>query len=253
MAETGSCTIGSSGYTGPVCLPSDPTAEDHAACIEKIDTADISEIPEIPDNVIVPVAPTVKDITTEVIGGTGAFDVFMRAGANQLQEQYLQGRIKGAEYASAYIEMMKLMMEQAAAFTVKKFETEMAGALFQGQYMKTMYDAITAEHAANKMIADAYLTSVQACELPLNGSADRILKGEQSKAQAKTVDLYDRQITGFDDKDKNDVFKTVMDSWAVQGVEIVEDPTESVSNTLLAESITKVLQDTLDKAGIDRV
>ena len=249
---TGKCATTSTGYTGPTCLPGDADAEDHADCIDDIGTADISDIPDLPSGIKAPVAPTVNDVTTEVIAGTGAFDSFMRAGSNQLQSQYDAGRIKGAEYAQAYIAMMQLMMEQANMFVIKKFEAETAGAMFHAQYMTAAFGALTAEHSANKMIADAYLTSIQACELPINGSQDRILKAEQAKAQSKTVDLYDRQSKGFDEKNTEGIFKIIMDSWAAQGVEITSTQTDSVLNILsktnvggigLDERVAKMMDD----------
>ena len=248
MAE-GKCTSDEiQDYTGPVCPPGETIAIDHTSCIEDIrspdnvDEVSIDDLPDLPDDVTAPEAPTVEDVTTEIINGTGAFDVFMRAGSNQLQSQYDKGRIKGADYASAYIQMMELMMTQANMFVLKKFETEMAALLFKPQYLKAAFDAIAAEETvnkvktdtyllieqANKIIKDAYLTSVQSCELPLNSSADRVLKEQQSKAQAKTVDLYDRQITGFDEKNTEGIFKIIMDAWAAQGVEITSNQAESV-------------------------
>ena len=242
---TGKCKTTDTNYTGPICLPGDAVSKDHTECLEDIDTADISKIPALPAGVTPPVTPTVAAVTTEVINGTGAFDVFMRAGSNQLQSQYEAGRIKGAEYAQAYIAMMQLMMEQANMFVIKKFEAETAGAMFHAQYMTAAFGALTAEYQANKMIADAYLTSIQACELPLNGSQDRILKAEQAKAQAKTVDLYDRQIEGFTEKNTEGILKIVMDSWAAQGVEITSTQADSVLGSLkdtnLDTRITKIL------------
>ena len=226
------CTPGNSKYTGPACPPDDATGANHDECFSKIPRADISDVPDLPSDITPPEAPSSSDITEEVLSGGGVFDSFMRAGSNQLQSQYDAGRIKGADYAAAYIQMMELMMTQANMFVLKKFESEVAASMFKAQYQKAMFDVITAEYQANKMIADAHLTSVQACELPLNSAADRILKEEQAKAQAKTVDLYNRQIKGFDEKNTEAIFKIIMDAWAAQGVEITAIQADSVLNSL---------------------
>ena len=52
-------------------------------------------------------------VTEEKIDGKGVFDKYMRAGGNQLDVQYKAGRIKGKEYADAFMSMMELMMTQA--------------------------------------------------------------------------------------------------------------------------------------------
>ena len=234
--------------TGPVCPPDVATAVDHLECMEKIDKANFEDLPELPSSIVPPEAPSLKDVTTELVDGTGAFDVFMRAGSAQLQTQYDAGRIKGKEYAEAFISMTQLMMEQANGFVLKRFESEMAAIMFNSQYIESAYKAITAENQANKTIADAYLTAVQACELPLNGAQDRILKAEQAKAQAKTVDLYDRQIDGFDEKNSEGIFKIIMDAWAAQGIEITSTQADSVMDSLqnhgqLNARITKMMND----------
>lgn len=238
--------------TGPKCPPDKAAdrAKDHSSCMDNIDKPDLGDIPELPSDVTKPKAPGVGDVTEVVIDGSGAFDVFMRAGATQLQTQYDAGRIKGADYAAAYIQMMELMMTQAVAFIAKKFEIETSAALFESQYFKSAFDALTAKYAAGKMIADSHLTMVQACELPLNGAADRILKEEQAKTQAKSVDLYDRQIKGYDEKHLESVFKTTMDAWAAQGVEITSSQADSVIDDLKRGHLNGKIDRLLRSVGI---
>lgn len=238
--------------TGPNCPPESIENEiiNSQQCIDQVGNVDIGDLPELPTDVTPPDAPTVGDITEVVLDGNGAFDVFMRAGSAQLQSQYDAGRIKGADFAAAYIQMMQLMMTNATQFVLKKFEVEMAGEMFKVQYLKGAYDAITAEYTANKMMADAYLTKVQACELPLNSAADRILKEEQAKSQAKSVDLYDRQIKGFDDKNQEGIFKIIMDSWAAQGVEITSNQADSVLENLNKGRLDSRILNIMNENGI---
>ena len=244
--------MGATCSTGPKCPPdsADKRVKDHSSCIDSIDKPDLGDIPELPGDVTQPKAPGIDDITEVVLDGAGAFDIFMRAGAAQLQSQYDAGRIKGADYASAYIQMMELMMTQAVAFIAKKFEIETSAALFESQYFKAAFDALTAKYAAGKMIADSHLTMVQACELPLNGAADRILKEEQAKTQAKSVDLYDRQIKGYDEKHLESVFKTTMDAWAAQGVEIIATQADSELEDLKRGKLNGKIDRLLNSVGI---
>ena len=238
--------------TGPNCPPKDIYEEvaHNNQCINNIEDADLGDIPNLPSDVTPPEPPEISDVTEVLISGSGAFDVFMRAGSTQLQTQYDAGRIKGADFAAAYVQMMQLMMTSAIEFVLKKFETEMAGELFKSQYMKAAFEALTAQQSANKMIADAYLTKVQACELPLNSAADRILKEEQAKAQAKSVDLYDRQIQGFDDKAQESILKIIMDSWAAQGVEITATQADSVLASLNGNCLDARVLKMMEEYGI---
>ncbi len=196
------------------CLTSDSSFEVSGSCgvknlpLPDLDKLDI-DIPEV----------SIDDVTTEELDGTGAFDVYMRAGNNQLREQYDKGRIKGAEYAASYIKMMELMMTQANMFVLKKFETEMAAALLPYQVYTAQYEAALKEQQAKKMMYEVDLICAQIAELKANGASERRVKASQTQTQVEQAKLYKRQVKGFDDKAAMDSGATLLDTWAVQAVE----------------------------------
>lgn len=192
------------------------------------DKYDDIEIPEIdPEDEIPEISP--DDVTTEVVDGTGVFDIYMRAGMNQLDTQWKAGRIKGADYAAAYIETMKLMMEQANMFVVQTFDSKMKARMFGYELHKSKYAAVLAEASAKKMAAEADLICNQIAELQANGREERALKKAQTNTQMKQVNLYDRQIKGYDETALNASGKTIMDAWAVQLVEFSNTADQIVS------------------------
>lgn len=60
------------------------------------------------------------DLTTGVVGGTGAFDVLMKSTRAHLREEYDAGRITGAEYTKAYIAMTQGAMANATQFLLSR-------------------------------------------------------------------------------------------------------------------------------------
>ena len=182
------------------------------------------DIPELPSSVTKPKLPTIKDVTTETIDGTGVFDIYMRAGMNQLMTQYDAGRIKGSDFAQAYVAQIELMMTEANKFVIGLVQAEVALAMFDQQYLGAAYDALVKEHSVHKTKAETDLLCQQVAELKANGRVERELKKAQKQTQIKQADLYTRQITSFKEKTSLDSSKILFDAWAVQAVEDISGP-----------------------------
>ncbi len=192
--------------------------------------------------------PTVKDITTEAINGTGVFDIYMRAGLNQLMTQYDAGRIKGADFAAAYVAQVELMMTEANKFVLGLAQTQIAIAMFDQQYLGQAYDALAKESAAKKAKHESDLICQQVAELKANGASKRSLENAQRLAACEQIELYKAQAGGFEDKNRNDTFKTVMNAWAVHAVEV--DPNVKVLTQLGNSEMNYAIADAKAKAGL---
>ncbi len=155
------------------------------------DTSDI-DIPVFDSKDSIDV-PDLKDVTEEVVSGGGVFDSYMRAGSNQLTTQYDKGRIKGAEYAQAYIAMMQLMMTEANKFVLGVFQAEIAAKMFEVQYLGAEYDAALKKEQAEKLRNDSQLICQQIAELSANGVEERKLKGAQTLKTVADKDLTCQQ------------------------------------------------------------
>lgn len=162
---------------------------------------------------------TPLNVTEENFDGSGIFDVYMRAGMVHLETQYKASRIKGSDYATAYIATIQLMMTEANKFVIAEFEANMKAKMFGYQLATIKYDALIKESQAKESEAKVDLLCQQVAELKANGAQDRALKAAQIQTQAKQAELYDRQIKGYDEKNANDNAKTLFDAWAVQAVE----------------------------------
>ncbi len=208
-------------------------------------------LPSIPGDTPTIEIPTPASVTTEDVDGTGVFDIYMRAGLNQLMTQYDKDRIKGADFAAAYMATIELMMVEANKFVLGVVQAEIAAALFPIQFMNAQYEAAVQKSIIQKAVHESELVCQQVAELKANGAQDRALKESQTLAQCKTSELYDRQIKGFDEKNQNEIFKTVMDSWAIQGVDIIANQTESTLATLQKEIMDEVVLSAMKGTALD--
>ncbi len=208
----------------------------------------LTTLPELPDGIDKPKIPSVSDVTTEDIDGTGAFDIYMRAGMNQLMTQYEEGRIKGADFAAAYVAMVELMMTEANKFVLGLVQAEIAAALFPMQYMSVAHEASLKDAQVRKTKHESDLICQQMAELKVNGASKRSLEDAQTKVACQQIILYEAQAKGFADKNRNDTFKTVMNSWAIDAVEV--NPSPNSPGPLLGPAIGTTLSSAKAQAGI---
>ncbi len=250
-----------------------------------------------------PPYPALPAIVPEEIGivteedpetGSGQFDRYMRAGTNQLQIQYDLGRIKGPDFAIAFVALQELMMVQGNKFILDKYtaevmahktyleideirekgklerksielnilkgemelrhlELQMDKTKNEAQLICTQEEELRKNGEVNrrkteeeidlierqetelklngtenrlktkeevlKIKEEIDLLQTQDSELKSNGTVERALKGAQTSTQGAQASLYGRQVTGYDEKNKNENAKMLLDAWAVQAVE----------------------------------
>lgn len=207
------------------------------------------EIPEIPDDLEDIDLPDANTVTTEDVDGTGVFDIYMRAGMNQLMTQYDQDRIKGADFAAAYTAMVQLMMTEANKFVIALVQAEIAAKMFPIQYLNSQYQAALSKEQAKKMIHESDLVCQQVAELKENGAVDRELKRKQTITQTKQAELYQRQKQGFDEKYKTDLFTQAVNAWSVQAAQVLS-VTDATIPELSGKLTGDMISDALTKAGL---
>lgn len=110
-----------------------------------------------PDAIGITAEPDI--VTEEVIDGKGRFDKYMRAGNIQLGSQYEKGRIKGAEYAAAYIAMTELMMTQSNSFVIEKYKTDILAEKAEHEIAEMKAKALLER---NLIIVQVYKTELEA-------------------------------------------------------------------------------------------
>lgn len=153
----------------------------------------------------------IEELTTVAIDGTGAFDQLMRATKLHLEQEYKQGRIKGAEYSQVYLESLVAVLDQA----VKYLSAEKQNALLEAQKAKV----------------EAEIRLVEA-QIALAEKQDELMLQKVKTEKAQIVDvvdgvpvtgvigrqktLYERQADGFLRDAEHKMAKLMADIWSVQ-------------------------------------
>lgn len=121
------------------------------------------------------------------VTGDGLFDTLMNTATKHLLAQYDSNKIRGEDYANAYVDIYKYTLQAAVEIWLKKGIAEAQLALLDKQL-----------------------------EL-----LDKQMETEDAKK-----DLYKRQIEGFDENYKEKILRIMMDSWAV-GFSVAKDSFEA--------------------------
>ncbi len=211
----------------PVVAANKPTCTNGSITLPKL--PDISPAP--PE----PVTPTAQTVTEEKVNGKGVFNVYMRAGMNQLMTQYDQGRIKGADFAKAYTATVELMMTEANKFElgvygldIQKYQAVMDARMKEYDIaikkLTAGYEIALKEQQVYKSRSEAKLICRQEVELEANGKSKRTLDAAEKCVKDAMVSLYGQQTASFKDKSRGDVFKTLSNMWVVYASEQGLDP-----------------------------
>jgi len=141
---------------------------------------------------------TIDDLTTvDKKEGTGTFDILMRSVKEHMADEYTQGRIQGAEYATVYLGALQQTMQQSIAFLLAKDKQSYELTLLQLQadmleLSKQEMDAKIAllEAQTAKVEQDTALAVLQEC----NVAAECLqIQAQTCKLQAE-FDLVIQQI-----------------------------------------------------------
>jgi hypothetical protein len=87
---------------------------------------------------------TTDDLTTKVVDGDGVFDALMSATNAHIAREFDKGRITGAEYARAYVEMIQGAMGGAVQFLLGRDQAKWAGINAQMQARLLAIQSVTA-------------------------------------------------------------------------------------------------------------
>ncbi len=112
-------------------------------------------------------------VTEEIIAGNGQFDKYMRAIVNQIEIQFDAGRIKGADIASLFGELIPNMMAEANKYILAEY----------AENIKADMTAIQIEEMQSKGLLERELLSVQIVKEQM---AIRLMQLEMDASIAKT-------------------------------------------------------------------
>lgn len=91
---------------------------------------------QVPDGINNPIYQpiarmTTEDLTTREVGGSGVFDALMETFSKHIKAEYDKGRITGADYTKAYIELSATAMSGAVSFLMGRDQAYWTAALAQ--------------------------------------------------------------------------------------------------------------------------
>lgn len=95
---------------------------------------------------------TVANITTKTstAEGTGVFDVLMNATELHLNEQYLEGRITGAEYGTVYLGALQSVLQQSINFVLQEQVADKQAELLTQQILTEVQNTRLADSKADE-------------------------------------------------------------------------------------------------------
>jgi len=132
---------------------------------------------------------TIEDVTTVAIDGTGIFDKLMASVKLHVQEEYSEGRLKGAEYATVYLGSIQAVLAHSVEFALQKEQVA-------SQISKTEADKANASALAQAELIKQHGFDVSIVDgvLVLGDSTGSGVIDKQILDTIKTTDVRERQM-----------------------------------------------------------
>lgn len=108
---------------------------------------------------------TNAELTTTEIDGTGTFDLMMVAVKGHMEQEYIAGRIRGAEYAQVYLGAITAVMQNATQFLIGQLNAEDNALLIQAQIAKVNAEKALVDQQVLKVTEEIALVQQQAANL----------------------------------------------------------------------------------------
>ena len=130
-------------------------------------------------------------LTTGEIDGTGSFDVLMRATKEHLKGEFDAGRIRGTDYANAYVQATSAVLAQATQYSISQSRLESELALQEAQIAQIKQETATA-------VEQQALIKAQAAQIKqetLNAVAKNAQILEQTKDITAAAGIKEYQLS----------------------------------------------------------
>jgi hypothetical protein len=205
---------------------------------------------------------TNADLTTTEVGGTGVFDVLMKASAAHLEAEFAKNRIKGTEYSEVYLGAMTQVLQTATQFLLTKQKADLEAQLLVKQI------ALAEQQRLNAVTENTVLVA-QECKLRAeydltmanitrtNKETELLTQkvaSEKAQTLATGVDadsvlgrqkgLYVAQTNGFVRDAEQKAAKLMVDSWNVRRTTdeaTSANTTNKLDDAAVGRAVTKLL------------
>jgi hypothetical protein len=154
---------------------------------------------------------------------TGFFDIMMNRIDKHIRTQYDKTRIRGQEYATAYVQLLQEAFKEAI-----KYQAQL--------------EALRLADEAHNLEQQ-----IKTKDLELK-TKELELAGKNIEATQAKIDLYKRQTEGFRDKAQHDMVKTVLDGWS-----ILKTQNQDITNpdVLGKQNIDNMFKDAIKTVGLN--
>ena len=127
---------------------------------------------------------TLPQLTEATTTGSGVFDVLMRATKAHLEQEFTQGRIKGAEYATVYLGSLEAVLQNALEFLLQKDKVALDAELVKQQVELAKADLLIKQVELEKTRAE--LTILEKTVLKTDAEVE-LLTAQAALARAQTA------------------------------------------------------------------
>lgn len=156
---------------------------------------------------------TLADLTSATVEGTGVFDVLMKANKAHLEQEFLQNRIKGPEYATVYLGSLESVLAAAVAFLLQKDKNALEAQLLEQQILLAQVEitkataqlagieAQTALSGQQLLNLQAELEIIQANVLKVPAEI-ALLEAQTALSSQQKLNLVDELLTSVEQRAK---------------------------------------------------
>lgn len=204
----------------------------------------------------------VTSLTEATTTGAGVFDVLMRATKAHLEQEYSQGRIKGAEYSTVYLGAMQSAMQFAVQFLLSKeksaaeiAEIEARTALLVQQKLNAVTEGLVLQAQKCKLDAEydvllqTKLKTVEEVGLLAQKKVTEVaqtvaLGVDDNSVIGRQKGLYLAQTNGLARDAEQKAAKLMVDSWNVRRTTdeaTVADAVNMLNDATVGRAVNKLL------------
>lgn len=139
----------------------------------------------------------IDEFTTGTIDGTGVFDTMLKTVRLHLHQEYEAERIRGTDYANAYINLISAVLDKASDYALSKAKIGLEMQLLEAQIQKLATDTVVATKQGGLIDAQIFTEVAQAEKL--NQEIEHKLPKELALLEANIADV--RQGTAIKEKE----------------------------------------------------
>lgn len=210
-----------------------------------------------------PITPiTVAGLTTAAVDGTGVFDTLMRANKAHLDDQFMNGRIRGTDYANVYLASLQAVLAASVQFLLERDKATLLAEKTKAEITLLDQQLLNAQSERTVLVAQECKLRAEydaTMEQKLRAAAETTLLNqklitERSQTQAVGVEedsvvgrqkkLYEAQTTGFTRDSEQKAADLMIRTWATRRTTdeaTAANATNMLDDSAVGRAVTKLL------------